>query len=122
MRTPAGYKAIECCQVCVVQRCSLQAVAVLVRPRPRSVPRAPPRAPPTPTPAQIAAAHPTALLRQSVWKQRSCLHIAARAGSLEALCAVLDVAAHRETGSLAELLNAPDYAGDTALALACRNG
>lgn len=71
---------------------------------------------------QIASAHPTALLHQSLWKQRSCLHIAARAGALEALCAVLDVASRRQTGSLVELLNAPDYAGDTALALACRSG
>ncbi|KAL4436853.1 hypothetical protein ABPG75_003992 [Micractinium tetrahymenae] len=71
---------------------------------------------------EIASAQPNALLRQSMWKQRSCLHIAARAGALEALCAVLDVAAHRQPASLTAFLNAPDYAGDTALALACRNG
>lgn len=67
-----------------------------------------------------------ALLRHSFWKARTALHCAARAGCAEALAAVIEVAAHRTTTaageSLSGFLNAPDHAGDTALALACKHG
>lgn len=69
---------------------------------------------------QIAAGNPLALLRPSLWKQRTALHCAARAGATEALCAVLDVASRQP--SFRSFLDMPDGAGDTALALACKHG
>lgn len=66
-------------------------------------------------------------MHASPWKCRTALHCAARAGSAEALAAVIEVAAHSagtRTGgeSLPGFLNAPDAEGNTALALACKHG
>ena len=74
------------------------------------------------SPMQVAASNPRALLGHTLWKQRTALHAAARAGATEALCAVLDVAAHTARAQLNAFMNAPDYGGDTALALACKHG
>lgn len=71
---------------------------------------------------QVASGNPSAVLRPSLWKQRTAAHLAARAGAAAALAVVLDVAGHAAGGLPTDFLNAPDHAGDTALALAAKHG
>lgn len=81
-----------------------------------------PTPPPACLPPQVASGNPSAVLRPSIWKQRTAAHLAARAGSAAALAVVLDVAGHAAGGLPTHFLNAPDHAGDTALALAAKHG
>jgi ankyrin repeat protein len=81
----------------------------------------------------VASADTGALLKPSFWKQRTSLHAAASRGAVSALAFVLTAASQHTAAAaaasasgdgrtLSEFVNAPDSAGDTALALASKNG
>lgn len=70
----------------------------------------------------MASGSPQAVLRASLFKQRTSAHVAARAGAAAALAIVIDVAAHAVGAAPLDFLNAPDHNGDTALALAAKHG